>query len=74
MARVIPFAHRTNRDGSIDSICTTCFQTIASEDVDGKLISHEERHSCDPFWQYSGTSVDSRGSTFALRSERARQP
>lgn len=50
MDTLIPFAHRTNPDASIDSICTTCFQTIASEDNEVKLIDHEERHSCDPYW------------------------
>lgn len=50
MVALIPFAHRRNSDASIDSICTICFQTIASEDSEGKLIAHEERHSCDPYW------------------------
>jgi hypothetical protein len=47
------FAHRLNRDESFDSICTTCFKTIASEDSEGKLLTHEERHSCDPGWQFT---------------------
>ena len=72
MKTVIPFAHRTNPDGSIDSICTTCFQTIACEDIAGGLIAHEERHSCDPYWQFSRTPFDSRESVFARRSQRAR--
>ena len=74
MATVNQFAHRTNPDKSIDSICTTCFQTIASEGIASKLIAYEERHSCDPYWQYSGRSFDSRASTFALRSERPPEP
>ena len=41
------FAHRLNRDASFDSICITCYKTIASADSEGKLIAHEERHSCD---------------------------
>jgi len=69
-----PFAHRTNPDASIDSICTTCFQTIASEDNEGKLIAHEERHSCDPYWVFSRARFDSRRSTSAsLSSKMARQ-
>ena len=48
-----PFAHRRNPDASIDSICTTCFQTIASEESEGSLIAHEKRHSCDPYWRFS---------------------
>jgi len=51
MYLVKPFVHRRNPDASIDSICTTCFQTIASEDSDSQLIAHEERHTCDPYWQ-----------------------
>jgi hypothetical protein len=66
MSSPIPFAHRRNPDGSLDSICTTCFQTIASEDSEGKLIAHEERHTCDPFWQFSRSRFDSRQSTPAL--------
>jgi len=53
MNTLSPFAHRRNPDKSIDSICTACFQTIASEDLEGKLIAHEESHSCDPYWQFS---------------------
>lgn len=64
MTTIFPFAHRRNPDASIDSICTTCFQTIASEDSEGKLISHEERHLCDPYW-FSRAPFDSRQSTFA---------
>lgn len=68
MTTLIPFAHRRNPDTSIDSICTTCFQTIASEDSEGKLIAHEERHSCDPNWQVSRAHFDSRQSTPARPS------
>jgi len=63
MVALIPFAHRRNSDAWLDSICTTCFQTIASEDSEGKLIAHEERHSCDPYWQFSRAQVDSDQST-----------
>jgi hypothetical protein len=42
MNNLIPFAHRRNPDASIDSICTKCFQTIASEDSESSLIAHEE--------------------------------
>jgi hypothetical protein len=56
MTTLIPFAHRRNPDSSIDSICTSCFQTIASEDSVDKLIAHEEHHSCDPYWQFFGAA------------------
>ena len=58
-----PFAYRTNPDGSIDSICLTCFQTIACEDSQDRLIVHEESHSCDPYWVFSRAPVDFRQST-----------
>jgi len=52
MTTPMPFAHRRNPDTSIDSICTTCFQTIANENNETKLIEHEERHLCVPHWQF----------------------
>ena len=73
MVALIPFAHRRNSDASIDSICTTCFQTIASEDSESKLIAHEECHSCDPYWQFSRAQVDSERSTPCALSQRARR-
>ncbi len=71
MTALTPYAHRRNPDTTIDSICTTCFQTIASEDSEGKLIAHEERHSCDPYWQSSRASFDTRQSTYVPLSQRA---
>jgi hypothetical protein len=53
MTTLHAFAHRKNPDASIDSICTKCFQTIASEDSDDKLVALEERHRCDPNWWFS---------------------
>ena len=71
MVALIPFAHRRNSDASIDSICTTCFQTIASEDSESKLIAHEECHLCDPYWQFSRAQVDAFPESIA---NRRRQP
>jgi hypothetical protein len=65
MDTLITFAHRTNPDASIDSICKACFQTIASGDSEDKLIVHEECHTCDPYWQVSQTRFDPRRSTSA---------
>ena len=47
MTTVDSFAHRRNRDASFDSICRTCYQTVASADSESKLIHVEESHSCD---------------------------
>jgi hypothetical protein len=51
---LIPFAHRRNPDDSIDSICTSCFQTIAtSRDGEYGLRAQEASHACDPYWQFT---------------------
>jgi hypothetical protein len=40
------FAHKFNRDGSVDSICPVCFETIATEGNEADLIAPEEIHRC----------------------------
>jgi len=42
------FPHRHNNDGTYDSICDTCYSTIAKANVEAELIYHEARHVCDP--------------------------
>ncbi len=45
-----PFARRTNPNGTIDSICKTCFATVGTrEDADDPdvLRKIEESHVCD---------------------------
>ena len=41
------FPHRCNRDGSFDSICMRCFQTIASCFSESALADAERQHTCD---------------------------
>ena len=41
------FPHRRNRDGSFDSICKRCFQTIASCSSETALSVAETKHTCD---------------------------
>ena len=54
MVTIFPtFVRRRNRDSSVDSICTRCFQTIASVDSDEELATHEEKHICDPYGEFS---------------------
>lgn len=48
MTTFVSFARRQNHDSSIDSICTKCYQTVASADSAGELIAPEESHVCDP--------------------------
>jgi hypothetical protein len=43
------FAHRRNRNGSYDSICTKCYATVASAESEEALSSLESAHVCDPF-------------------------
>jgi len=45
---VIFYPHRRNRNGSFDSICLTCFATIANAETELELLEHERRHFCKP--------------------------
>jgi hypothetical protein len=44
-----PFAHRTNRDSTIDSICKTCFVTVGTALEAKALNALEDDHVCDPW-------------------------
>ena len=52
---IYPFARRQNQDSSIDSICATCYQTIASADTTTveALASAEENHQCIPHAEFN---------------------
>jgi hypothetical protein len=39
--------HRTNYDGSFDSICPICFATIANSRIESELTACEKSHTCD---------------------------
>jgi hypothetical protein len=39
--------HRRNDDGSFDSICKTCFATVARSSDEVALAGPERNHSCD---------------------------
>jgi len=43
----ISFARKRNRDTTIDSICTRCYQTIASAHTPSDLEAYEQAHRCD---------------------------
>jgi len=43
------FAHHLNPDGTVDTVCILCSQTIASATDEANLVFAEERHVCDPF-------------------------
>jgi hypothetical protein len=42
------FPHRLNDDGSYDSICTSCFMTVATARNEAELSHFEWKHVCDP--------------------------
>jgi hypothetical protein len=48
MTRLLNFIRRRNPDATIDSICESCYQTIATDRDEENLRSAEQRHSCDP--------------------------
>jgi hypothetical protein len=42
------YAHRQNEDGSYDSICPTCFATVAQSRAEAGLAEEEAAHACSP--------------------------
>jgi hypothetical protein len=40
------FPHRENPDGTYDSICPHCFQTVANAESEVALTPAEEEHLC----------------------------
>ena len=42
------FAHRLNEDGTIDSICLSCFRTVVTTSDEVELPEHELKHKCEP--------------------------
>ena len=51
MTTFISFARRRKEDCTIDSVCTRCYQTIATDRNESKLVEAEEAHFCEPTWQ-----------------------
>jgi hypothetical protein len=41
------FVHRHNGDGMVDSICTACAKTVASDQREMNLATEEVQHVCD---------------------------
>src|SRR5277367_612305 len=67
MTTFISFARRRNSDTTIDSICTKCYQTIASAHTPGDLQAYEQVHRCDPSEEINYSHASPRP-TEALRS------
>jgi hypothetical protein len=47
MTTFISFARRQNPDSSTDSICTRCYQTIATGRIENDIAEVEKNHACD---------------------------
>lgn len=47
------FAHRSNRNGTTDSICRRCFATVATATWEAELDVAERGHACEP-WTLQG--------------------
>jgi hypothetical protein len=47
MANTPNYSHRLNRDGSFDSICTTCFATVARAKIEAELTELDATHVCN---------------------------
>lgn len=48
MFSLVKFPHRSNFDGTFDSICIECFATVATDFDESKLAAHESAHVCNP--------------------------
>jgi hypothetical protein len=48
-SRESDYVHRFNPNGTTDSICKSCFLTVASAIWEADLDSAEREHKCDPF-------------------------
>jgi len=42
------FPRRRNPDESFDSICPTCFSTVANAKTEAEPSEHDKIHVCDP--------------------------
>lgn len=43
------FAHKSNRDGTWNSICSRCFMTVATTHDESLLFEKEKAHRCAGF-------------------------
>ena len=48
MTTFISFARRRKEDSTVDSVCTRCYRTIATDRSESKLVEAEEAHFCEP--------------------------
>ena len=60
-----PYAHRTNPDGTRDSICKKCFATIGTSKKDEVLKTLERDHICDP-WKLEVVKIVSERANYRI--------
>jgi hypothetical protein len=51
------YAHRPNYDGTVDSICKSCYLTVARAYREADLAHLELRHLCQPVERRRATRV-----------------
>jgi hypothetical protein len=51
------YAHRPNYDGTVDSICKSCYLTVARAYREADLAHLELRHICQPLERRRATRV-----------------
>jgi hypothetical protein len=55
------FPHRHNPDGTFDSICAGCFQTLATARIEAELAEVENAHNCRGFNVYEAFNAPKHG-------------
>jgi hypothetical protein len=68
------FVRRVNRDSTTDSICLSCFRTIAAAQWESELDLAEERHVCDLADLSNVRELDSQRGTFQAGTRNAALP
>jgi hypothetical protein len=58
------FVRRVNPDTTIDSICLSCFRTVATGKSEFDLLSAEKKHSCDSFMEQQWWHIESQMGAF----------
>jgi hypothetical protein len=53
------YPHRINRDGTFDSICLTCFLTVAHAQTEAELLAYDREHVCE-YWTVSQLTLNRR--------------
>ena len=46
MGKAISFVWRVNRNSTVDSICLSCYGTVATAEKETDLLQAEEEHVC----------------------------